>query len=118
MGWHSDNEPLFGERGEAKLIVVSVSFGSSAVFKWKFFGFMASPWCLVHLGDASFASHLPCMYKAWVFKMCLLLCRPCGWSIAGALSLLPLGSLLGSTKKLPVRTVVCSVVFVVSSCTC
>ena len=26
MGWHSDNEPLFGERGEAKLIV-SVSLG-------------------------------------------------------------------------------------------
>ena len=27
VGWHSDNEPLFGERGEAKLIV-SVSFGT------------------------------------------------------------------------------------------
>ena len=26
-GWHSDDEPLFGERGEAKLIV-SVSFGT------------------------------------------------------------------------------------------
>ena len=34
MGWHSDNEPLFGERGEAKL-VVSVSFGTQALFKWK-----------------------------------------------------------------------------------
>ena len=33
VGWHSDNEPVFGERGEAKLIV-SVSFGSSAVFRW------------------------------------------------------------------------------------
>ena len=32
--WHSDNEPLFGERGETKLIV-SVSFGTSALFKWK-----------------------------------------------------------------------------------
>ena len=32
--WHRDDEPLFGECGEAKL-VVSVSFGSSAVFKWK-----------------------------------------------------------------------------------
>ena len=29
-----DDEPLFGECGEAKLIV-SVIFGSSAVFKWK-----------------------------------------------------------------------------------
>ena len=34
VGWHSDNEPLFGERGEAKLIV-SVSFGTPALFKWK-----------------------------------------------------------------------------------
>ena len=31
---HSDDEPLFGKRGEAKLIV-SVSFGSQALFKWK-----------------------------------------------------------------------------------
>ena len=30
VGWHRDDEPLFGECGEAKL-VVSVSFGSSAV---------------------------------------------------------------------------------------
>ena len=34
VGWHSDDEPLFGERGEAKLIV-SVSFGAQALFKWK-----------------------------------------------------------------------------------
>ena len=33
-GWHSDDEPLFGKRGEAKLIV-SVSFGTQALFKWK-----------------------------------------------------------------------------------
>ena len=151
MGWHSDTEPLFGERGESKLIV-SVSFGTQALFKWKgkscpsndghscwlghgdiivmdghcqdefrhctdpgsdqerinllflfkdrsgmqfanvcagffsfsgtelvgreFFGFLASPWCLVHLGGASFASHLPCVHKAWVSKMCLLLDTP------------------------------------------
>ena len=30
MGWHRDDEPLFGECGDAKLIV-SVSLGSSAV---------------------------------------------------------------------------------------
>ena len=30
VGWHNDNEPLFGERGEAKLIV-SVSFGTQAL---------------------------------------------------------------------------------------
>ena len=34
MAWHSDNEPLFGERGESKLIV-SMSFGTRARFKWK-----------------------------------------------------------------------------------
>ena len=34
VGWHCDDEPLFGECGDAKLIV-SVSFGSSAVFKWR-----------------------------------------------------------------------------------
>ena len=33
-GWHCDDEPLFGECGEAKLIV-SVSFGSQAFLKWK-----------------------------------------------------------------------------------
>ena len=34
VGWHSENDPLFGERGETKLIV-SVSFGTRALFKWK-----------------------------------------------------------------------------------
>ena len=34
VGWHRDDELLFGESGEAKLIV-SVSLGGSAVFKWK-----------------------------------------------------------------------------------
>ena len=33
VGWHRDDEPLFGECGDAKLIV-SVSFGSSALFRW------------------------------------------------------------------------------------
>ena len=33
-GWHSDDEPLFGKCGDAPLIV-SVSFGSSAVFRWR-----------------------------------------------------------------------------------
>ena len=32
--WHSDNEGLFGKQGESKLIV-SMSFGVSAFFKWK-----------------------------------------------------------------------------------
>ena len=34
VGWHSDDEPLFGERGEAKLSV-SVSFGTRALNRWK-----------------------------------------------------------------------------------
>ena len=34
VGWHRDDEPLYGECGEAKLIV-SVSFGTRALFKWK-----------------------------------------------------------------------------------
>ena len=32
VGWHSDDEPLFGKRGEAKLIV-SVSFGTQALLR-------------------------------------------------------------------------------------
>ena len=32
--WHSDNEGLFGRQGESKL-TVSMSFGVSALFKWK-----------------------------------------------------------------------------------
>ena len=34
VGWHRDDEPLFGECSDAKLIV-SVSFGSTAVFRWR-----------------------------------------------------------------------------------
>ena len=34
VGWDSDDEPLFGKCGDAKLIV-SVSLGSSAVFRWR-----------------------------------------------------------------------------------
>ena len=34
VGWHCDDEPLFGEYGDAKLIV-SVSLGDSAVFRWR-----------------------------------------------------------------------------------
>ena len=34
VGWHCDDEPLFGKCGEARLIV-SVSLGGSAVFRWR-----------------------------------------------------------------------------------
>ena len=35
IGWPSENEPLFGERRETKLIVLVRSFGTQALFKWK-----------------------------------------------------------------------------------
>ena len=34
VGWHCNDEPLFGGAGCSKLIV-SVSFGSMVLFKWK-----------------------------------------------------------------------------------
>ena len=34
VGWHCDDDPLFGKCGDAKLIV-SVCFGSSALFRWR-----------------------------------------------------------------------------------
>ena len=34
VGWHRDDEPLFGKCGDAKLIV-SVSLGSFALFRWR-----------------------------------------------------------------------------------
>ena len=34
VGWHCDDEPLFGKCGDAK-VIVSVSLGSSAVFRWR-----------------------------------------------------------------------------------
>ena len=34
VGWHFDDEPLFGKCGDAKLIV-SVSLGSSVLFRWR-----------------------------------------------------------------------------------
>ena len=34
VGWHSDDELLFGKCGDAKLIV-SVSLGTFAVFRWR-----------------------------------------------------------------------------------
>ena len=34
VGWHRDDETLFGEYGDAKLIV-SLSLGGSAVFRWR-----------------------------------------------------------------------------------
>ena len=64
-------------------------------------GFLASPWCIVHLGCTSFASHPPCVYKAWGSKMCLLLDMPCGRSSVGASSFVTPGSLLGSIKNCP-----------------
>ena len=52
VGWDRDDEPLFGECGDAKLIV-SVNFGTSALFRWKGKscpGNVANSCCLGH-GD-------------------------------------------------------------------
>ena len=48
--------------------------------------FLASLWCLVHMGGASFASVPPCVYRAWVTSVCLLLDTPFGRRSLGALS--------------------------------
>ena len=175
VGWHCDDEPLFGKCGDPKLIV-SVSLGSCALFSWRrqscssdegrscrldhgdilvmdgqcqdeflhrtnpgreqdrinitfrwvkqhvsscplfkagwhavcqrvrrvhqfllwgmlfmaffffFFGFLVSPWCLVHMGSPSFAG-LPVVYKTWVTQVCLLLDTPFGRRSVGALPL-------------------------------
>ena len=61
----------------ANVCAVFFSFsGTEVVEKGSFFGFLVSPWCLVHVGGASFASHLPCLYKVWVSKIRLLLDTP------------------------------------------
>ena len=50
--WHSDDEGLFGTQGESKLIV-STSFGASALFRWKpgprLYSEASSSW--LHHGD-------------------------------------------------------------------
>ena len=204
VGWHSDDEPLFGERGESKLIV-SVSFGTQALFKWKgkscpsndghscwlghgdilvmdgqcqdefrhctdpgsdqerinitfrwvkqhvascsflrtgvtcclptcargfsfsdtgivgigsFWAFWLLLGTLCILGGTSFISLPPCVYKVWVSKMCPLLDTPCGRRSVGALSLLPLGSLLGSTKNYQLCKMWDLVFFWFLSCIC
>ena len=60
--------------------------------------FLASPWCLVHLGCASFVSHLLLCTQGLGFKDV----PPAGHALwaefGGGIIFLPLGSLLGSTK--------------------
>ena len=73
--------------------------GAELVEERRFRGFLAPPWYLVHLGDASFASHPPCVYKAWVSKICLLLDMPFGQRSVEALSLLPWGECLKIHKN-------------------
>ena len=67
--------------------------------KGSFFGFLASPWCLVHPGGTSFAGYLPCVYKVWVSKLCLMLDTPCGRRSVGALSFVTPGEFAGQHKK-------------------
>ena len=98
VGWHCDDEPLFGKCGDAKLIV-SVSLGTFALFRWRrqscpdahgssvsvmvnavfglFCFLLVSSWCFVHMGSTSFTG-LPVVHKTWVIQVCLLLDTPCG----------------------------------------
>ena len=65
-------------------------------FGFCFFGFLASLWCFVHMGSASFAG-LPFVYKTLVTFVCLLLDTPFGRGSVGALPLQPPGRMLGSS---------------------
>ena len=47
------------------------------LWNWHFLGFLASLWCLVHMGSASLAS-LPAVHRVWVNSVCLLLDTPFG----------------------------------------
>ena len=66
VGWHRDDEPLFGECGEA------VSFGSSAVFKWRRQSCPDDEGHLCWLGhgdilvmDGQCQDEFPSQYKSW-----------------------------------------------------
>ena len=63
------------------------SVSVSGCGKWRCLGFLTSPWCLVHLGSASLASLHPCVYRAWVTQVFLLLDTPFGRRSVGALPL-------------------------------
>ena len=84
----------------------------------EFLGFLASPWCLVHLGGASFASHPPCVYKDWISKMCLLLDPLLGRRSVGALSFVTPWKSAGQHKTLPVKLVEGFVILLMSGCIC
>ena len=53
---------------------------------WSFLCFLASLWCLVHLGSPSFDG-LPFVYKTWVTLVCLLLDTSLGRRLVGTLPL-------------------------------
>ena len=54
--------------------------------KWRFWAFLVSSWCLVHMESASFAG-LPVVHKTWVTEVCLLLDTPFGRRSVEALPL-------------------------------
>ena len=64
---------------------ISSCYGECSLWRF-FFGFLVSPWCLVHMGSLSFAG-LPVVYKTWVTQVCLLLDTPFGRRSVGALPL-------------------------------
>ena len=58
--------------------------------RW-FLCFLASPRCLVHPGGASFAGLHPCVYQAWVSKICLLLEDALRAEVGGGIIFVTLG---------------------------
>ena len=57
VGWHCDDEPLFGKCGDAKLIV-SVSLGNSALFRWRRQSCSSDEGGSCRLGHGAFSSRM------------------------------------------------------------
>ena len=83
-----------------------------------FLAFLASPWCLVHLGGASFACRHPLCAQGLGLKDV----PPAGHALRAefgrSIIFVATGEFAGQHKILPVKIVMGSVVFIVSSCIC
>ena len=93
-------------------------FGTDLVEKGSVFGFVACPWCLVHLGSTSFASNPPLCVQGLGFKDV----HPAGHALraefGGGITFVAPGEFAGQHKILPVKIVMESVAFMFPSCIC
>ena len=71
VGWHCDDEPLFGGSGDSKLMI-SLSLGSPVAFKWKAKSSSDSEAssCWLHHGDllvmaGECQGRIPSLYESW-----------------------------------------------------